>query len=180
MSNCEEIVHDGELIVRGGLERYHYDLGKRRLVKQAFHLTYERTTLSVIRAQGCSADRCKDIARTYVANPNATKPRIYCGLITLRAGCIRCGEATVSIVPGDYPEHACIDFGVKRQKNEGLDTVADVLQYNKVLDHLFASARYFHDPSPEEPQWKGEALNYKLCAQCVSKEGAASALLGNQ
>lgn len=177
MSSGEEEVQDVELIVRGGLERFHYDLKKRRLVRQAFHLASERSTLSVIRATGCSAERCKEIARTHVANPDAG--RIYCGLITLRAGCIRCGKAAISIVPGDYPEHLCIDFGVTRPKNDALPTQEDVLHYNKVLGHLFDAARYFHDPKPEEPEWEGGELKYKLCTDCVAKAAVVPAQIAN-
>gem|GEM_PF-3882519 len=99
---------------------------------------------------------------------------MYCGLITLRAGCVRCGEATISIVEGDYPEHVCIDFGVVRPKNDALQSSEDVLKYNKVLEHLFTAAKYFHDPAPDQPDWKGDQLDYRLCQRCAAHPPAIS------
>lgn len=164
-------VEDCEMIVRAAVSPYHFSHNKP--FKGAFHLRAGSRSISAIRGSYVSADDCKEIGIRHVQDLNAQpKPRVYAGLWTVHAACIRQAGAEVSETVGDYERHVSIDYGVVRQRGDALADPRDVERYNAVLDALWGCVKYFQDAAPQAPGWGGPPLTMHICAaQRVDETG---------
>ncbi len=164
-----------EIIVRGIVYPFFYSNSKKRLDKQAFLPPKGKNEVSTYRNRYANDHICKNSATTLQLGTNK-----YCGLAIFLAEHIsHLNEATelemkaqmISTPLDKNNQH--IKDRIATANEEGKPFHADLVYdfivmegqpntpIRKYAEALTKIAQYYHDPYPDQPNWRGEKLEWK-------------------
>jgi hypothetical protein len=163
-------VHEDELLVRVIVHPLFFSQSKNKLKEGAFLPAPNGTDVSVLRHLYTTDLFCKTHAKSVIVGNHT-----YCGLATLIHKNVQdlnrsqIAQAIVNSTPLD--KNHKLRTGHVYGVDEGLPMHADIVYDRQVLagqpntdlrkyaNQLALRARYFNDPYPASPEWKGGKLN---------------------
>jgi hypothetical protein len=152
------VIEGPEKLVRVIISPWHFDKKKRRPKSQAYMPSRGTDEISLIRAEKIGMTQCKQRALELCSKkPVQETPRLQ-GFATALASQIQVEGFAVVDSRDQFCGHAHIAVGIKAAEKGEPPNAEDKLKLSDISEKLMAIFRFMPDPTPDAPEWAGEAL----------------------